>query len=166
MQYHPITQQITELLKTNSVWFETFEHEAVTTSEEAAKVRPEYSLSQGTKAIVVKAEKRRGENVFIMLVLPGNLRLDSKKIKVALNLRNFRFATQKEIAEITQGIQLGGVPPFGNLFFKPVAVYVDKKMFGNEKIIFNAGDRCFSVAMNSEDYRRLVCPLEVNIVES
>ncbi len=166
MQYHPITQTIVDLLRSNEVWYETFEHEAVTTSEDAARVRSDYTLHQGAKAIVVKGEKKNKEEVFLMLVVPADLRLDSKKVKSALELRSFRFATEDEISEITQGIQRGGVPPFGNLFFKPIAVYVDPLMFENEKIIFNAGDRCFSIAMNSGDYKRLVCPLVVDIIES
>jgi len=166
MHYHPIAHTIVDVLKLHEMWFETFEHEAVTTSEDAARARPDYTLHQGAKAIVVKGEKKNKEDEFLMLVVPADLRLDSKKVKSVLELRNFRFATEDEISEITRGIQRGGVPPFGNLFFKPIAVHVDPKMFENEKIIFNAGDRCFSVAMKSEDYKRLVCPLVVDIAES
>ena len=166
MQHHPITQTIVGLLKSNEVWYETFEHEAVTTSEDAARVRKDYTLHQGAKAIVVKGDKKNKEETFFMLVVPADLRLDSKKVKSALELRSFRFATEEEICEITQGIQRGGVPPFGNLFFKPISVHIDPRMFENERIIFNAGDRCFSVAMKSEDYKRLVCPLVVDIIES
>ncbi len=164
MQYHPITQRIIGLLKQNDVWHETFQHEAVTTSEEAAKVRPEYTLNQGAKAMVVKAEKKNRVVAFMMLVMPANLKLDSKKVKTNLNLRNFRFATEGEISEITKGIQRGGVPPFGNMFAKPIEVYVDPKMFEQNIIIFNAGDRRFSVAMHSKDYKRLVCPVFADIV--
>ena len=166
MHYHPITQQIVDLLKAQGIWFETFEHEAVTTSEEAARVRSEYTLSQGAKVIVIKVENRDKEENFAMLVMPADHKLNSKKVRVALNLRSFRFATEEEISEITQGIQRGGVPPFGNLFFKPIAVYVDPKMFEHEKITFNAGDRCYSVAMKSEIYKRVVCPSVVDIVDS
>jgi len=44
MQYHPVTEQIQKLLTDQGVWFETFEHEPVRTSEEAAQTRPGYSL--------------------------------------------------------------------------------------------------------------------------
>lgn len=37
MDYHPLTKQITDLLTKNNYWFETFQHEPVLTSEEAAK---------------------------------------------------------------------------------------------------------------------------------
>ena len=61
-----------------------------------------------------------------------------------------------------RGVEPGGVPPFGNLF--ALRVIADPTLFENEKIIFNAGDRGFSVAMRSEDYRRLVNPEVVEIV--
>ena len=72
------------------------------------------------------------------------------------NAKDIRFATQEEISNLTNNIQIGGVPPFGNLF--NLEVVVDPKLFGNEKIIFNAGDRCFSVAMKSEDFKKIVNP--------
>ena len=41
--------------------------------------------------------------------------------------------------------------------------YVDKLLLENEKIIFNAGDRRFSVAMKAKDYQELVHPQVVDI---
>jgi prolyl-tRNA editing enzyme YbaK/EbsC (Cys-tRNA(Pro) deacylase) len=67
-----------------------------------------------------------------------------------------RFATVGEVASLTNGVQAGGVPPFGNLF--SLEVLADPKLFENEKIIFNAGDRRFSVAMKSKDFKNLVNP--------
>lgn len=156
MSYHPITQQIIDLLKKQNCWYETFTHEPVLTSEQAAQVRPGYSLLQGAKAILAKIEKKNKEEVFIMLVLPGDRRLDSKKIKKTLNVKNLRFATEEELTTVTRGIQRGAVPPFGNLF--QLEVYVDRHLQEEKKIVFNAGDRKFSVAMNSKDYFRLVNP--------
>lgn len=157
---HKTTQQILNLLKKNDSLFETFEHEPVRTSEEAAKVRTGYSLEQGAKALIVRI-KTRGENVFVMLVMPAHLRLDTKKAKQHLQTKDLRFASEEEIAQITEGVQIGGVPPFGNLFNIPTIV--DPKLFDNEKIVFNAGDRCFSVAMKSSDYKKLVNPIIIDI---
>src|SRR3990167_11203271 len=92
MDYHPITAQIVEILKQNNLWYETFEHEPVRTSEEAAKVRYGYSIEQGAKALIVRAQsKERSE--FIMLVMPAHLRLDTKKAKQYLQTKDLRFAT-------------------------------------------------------------------------
>ncbi|NTU46498.1 hypothetical protein HGA88_02635 [Candidatus Roizmanbacteria bacterium] len=162
MAYHFLVQQILDLLKENNCWFETFEHEPVLTSEEAAKTRPEYTIHQGAKAILAKIERSDKTKSFVLFVIPGDLRFDSKKVKLSLNLKNVRFASEEELAEITHGVLRGAVPPFGNLFDIPV--YVDKKVLENEKIVFNAGDRCFSVGMKSKDYEMLVRPQVVDIV--
>lgn len=156
MEYHVVTKQITDLLTQNNCWFETFEHEPVFTSEEAAKVRIGYSLQQGAKAIIVRVKITNTEKKFAMLVMPGDKRFDTEKVKLLFGAKDIRFATTDEVSSITNGIQTGGVPPFGNLF--NLEVIIDPKLLENEKIIFNAGDRRFSVAMKSEDYKKLVNP--------
>lgn len=161
MNYHPVTKQITDLLEQNDFWFEKFEHEPVRTSEEAARIRPKYTLGQGAKALVLKVSLPNEGGSFVMAVLPANLKLDSKKLEKLLNVKSISFAAEGEVLGITNGVQVGGVPPFGNLF--NLKVYADEKLFDNEKIVFNAGDRRFSVAMKSADYKTLVSPAVVSI---
>lgn len=158
---HPVAKKIVELLQSNNYWFETFEHEEVRTSEEAAKVRTGYVLNQGAKAIILRI-KQNGEKKFVMLVLSGKDRFDKEKVMNQLQTKDIRFATEEEVVKITNGVLPGGIPPFGNLFSLPV--YVDSKLLINEKIIFNAGDRGFSVAMKSKDYVNLVQPIIEDIV--
>jgi prolyl-tRNA editing enzyme YbaK/EbsC (Cys-tRNA(Pro) deacylase) len=154
--YHPVVEKIRQILVANAIEFEMFTHEPVLTSEEASKIRPGYTLHQGTKAMILKIKKRGGGELFSMFVLPADTRIDNKALKMALDLTDVRFATPGEIAEMTGGVEIGGVPPFGNLFDIPV--YADPDVFGNERIVFNAGDRRFSIAMTSEAYRRVVRP--------
>jgi prolyl-tRNA editing enzyme YbaK/EbsC (Cys-tRNA(Pro) deacylase) len=156
MEYHPVTKQIIDLLQQNNCWFQIFEHAPVRTSEEAAKLRPGFTLHQGAKALIVKTQNRQKQKSLAMLVFPADLKFDAKKVKSILGVKDLRFATEEEVASLTAGIQAGGVPPFGNLF--NLEVFVDESLFGNEKIIFNAGDRRVSIAMKSEDYRKLVNP--------
>jgi Ala-tRNA(Pro) deacylase len=162
MNYHQIVNKILALLKTNNCWLETFEHEPVRTSEQAALTRPGYTLRQGAKAMIVKTYRSRNEGEFVMLVFPADKKFDAKKTRTALNIKNLRFATEQEVADITGGVQIGGVPPFGNLF--GLKVFSDPSLFANEKIVFNAGDRGFSVAMKSADYQNLVNPETVDIL--
>ena len=61
--------------------------------------------------------------------------------------------SEAEVSAVTGGVQPGGAPPFGNLFELPV--YAAPELFDVEDIVFNAGDRRFSLAMRSADYRRL-----------
>jgi prolyl-tRNA editing enzyme YbaK/EbsC (Cys-tRNA(Pro) deacylase) len=152
MTYHEVVSRILDSLKQNNCWFETFEHEPVRTSEEAAKTRPGYTLHQGAKAMIVKA--KGAQSRFVMLVLPADLKFDNSKVKVLLKSKDIQFASEPEVLELTGGVQPGAVPPFGNLF--QLDVIADPELFRNEKIVFNAGDRRFSVAMRAEDYKRIV----------
>ena len=158
---HPITQTIQDLLKKNSMEFKTFEHEPVRTSEEAGKVRPGYSIKHGAKAMILRIKSAEGKR-FVMIVFPADKKFDNNKIKVVLNAKDIRFASEQEVVEITSGVLPGAVPPFGNLFNLPV--FVDPTLFDNEEIVFNAGDRSFSIAMKSQDLKTLVDPIVASIV--
>lgn len=163
-EFHPMVERIKALLKENGFWFETFEHQPVRTSKEAAKIRTGYSLEQGTKALIVKVYGRQpsfakvpeGQNSFVMLIVRGSDKFDEKKVKNLLGIKEFRFATEEEVVELTGGVLPGGVPPFGNLF--GLKVFVDTKVLTNEKIVFNAGDKRFSIGMYSKDWLKLVGP--------
>ena len=154
MSYHEVVSRILGILQQNNCWHETFEHEPVRTSEEAARTRPGYTLHQGAKAMIVRA--KGAESRFVMLVLPADLRFDNPKVKALLHAKDIRFASEEEVVQLTGGVQPGAVPPFGNLF--NLEVIADPALFENEKIVFNAGDRTFSVAMKSEDFRKIVNP--------
>jgi len=161
-KYHEVSAKIVGLLKSGGYWFETFEHEPVRTSEEAGKVRTGYSLAQGAKAMIVRVKKSATDKSFVMLVLPGDRRFDFAKVKQLFGASDIRFATEEEVGKLTRGVLPGGVPPFGNLFGLPVVA--DPLLFENEKIVFNAGDRSFSVAMKSSDYKKIVGPRVVEIL--
>src|SRR3989338_8682783 len=107
MPYHRTVMDILDLLKKKGCWFETFEHQPVVTSEQAAKLRHGYSISQGAKAIIVKIKNSAGENEFSMLVLPGDKKFSGSKVKKLLSAKELRFATANEISELTGGIQIG-----------------------------------------------------------
>jgi Ala-tRNA(Pro) deacylase len=162
MTSHPVKDQIIDALTQNACWFETFEHEPVRTSEEAAQVRKGYSLQHGAKAIIIRAKISGQGKKFLMLVIPADHKFDTGKVEAVLNARDIRFATPDEVEEITKGVKPGGVPPFGNLF--GLEIVSDKRLYENEKIVFNAGERTFSIAMKSTDYLRLASPKVAEIV--
>ncbi len=162
MIYHKTTKLIKDILEHNQVWFEEFEHEPVRTSEEAAKVRSGYGIRQGAKAIIVRIKQLSSDKKFVMLVIPGNVRFDNLKVKKYFEAKDVRFATEEEVISLTDGVLPGGVPPFGGLF--RLDMVVDPSLFENEKIIFNAGDKRFSIAMRSEDYKKVVNPQIATIV--
>lgn len=161
MPYHETVAVIETLLAKEGVPYQKFEHAPVRTSEEAAAIRPGYSLSQGAKALIVRV-KKGGEKTFAMIVVPGDAKFDSGRVRAILEASDIRFATPEEVATITHGVEPGGVPPFGTIWNLPVIA--DESVFQNETIIFNAGDRRVSIAIPSGDYLRVVLPKVAPII--
>jgi len=167
MQYNSTTQSIITLLRENNIDYEIFEHEPVTTSEEAAAVRESFSVDQGLKALIIKTYG--GSEGHAMIVLPGDQKFAQKKVENALNIDDpepenltkseprfragFRLADPEVIEDVTDGVEIGGIPPFGSLFDLPT--YADKQIGGMGKIVFNAGDREVSISISAEEYLKL-----------
>ncbi|HEV3443755.1 MAG TPA: YbaK/EbsC family protein, partial [Gemmataceae bacterium] len=130
-------------LKQQGVPFTVLRHEPVFTSEQAAAIRGT-SLASGAKALVVKAGEK-----FVLIVLPADRKLDSKKAREVFGVKSIRFANKEEVVELT-GLQPGSIPPFGSLFNLPT--YCDLALAENPSINFNAGDHSISVQMSYADY--------------
>ena len=159
---HTVTRKIIDLLDAQGCWYETLHHQAVRTSEEAAAARPGYGLNQGAKAIILRVKRSKCDKYFIMLVFPADRKFDSKRVKSYFNARDIRFASEAEVNALTNGVQPGGVPPLGSLFDLPV--FAAPELFALDRIVFNAGDRRFSLAMRAADYRRLERPTEFDFI--
>jgi Ala-tRNA(Pro) deacylase len=131
------------LLKQHGIAFQVLRHEPVYTSEEAARIRGT-PLSSGAKALVCK-----GDETFVMFVMPADRKLDSRAVRQAKGWRKLRFATRDEVLQMT-GLLPGSIPPFGSLFGLPTLC--DQRLGENEVINFNAGDHSVSVSMRYADY--------------
>ncbi len=142
-----VFKDICTMLDDRHIVYKKFEHEAVLTSEDAARVRGT-QLASGAKALLVKAG-----NDFHMVVLSAQEKLDSKKLRDTLGVAKTRFATPEEVLQTT-GCELGAVPPFGDIF--NVKLWVDKSLSRQTTVDFNAGERTRSIEMSYSDYEKLV----------
>ena len=138
-----VFERLEQRLRERGVTFTVLRHEPVYTSEQAAAVRGT-PLSSGAKALILKAGDR-----FVLLVLPADRKLDSRKARDVLQVKALRFASKEEAQEMT-GLQPGSIPPFGSLFGLPT--YCDPALGENASINFNAGDHAISVQMSWQDY--------------
>jgi Ala-tRNA(Pro) deacylase len=141
-------------LNGSGVSFTVLRHEPVFTSEQAAAVRGT-PLASGAKALIVKA----GDN-FLLLVLPADRKLDSRKARDALRVKALRFASKEEVLNFT-GLQPGSIPPFGSLF--GLSTYCDPALGNNASINFNAGDHAISIQMAFDDFIATEKPQLVSI---
>jgi len=147
-------QKIVKLLKTNDIFYQDTEHEPVYTSAQAAEIRG-ISASQGAKALLLKCESG-----FILALLPGDRKLDSRKLKDLLNVKGLRFAFPKEVKDI-MGCEIGACYPFGNLINLPT--YADNYLSTNDTVSFNPGVHTRSIEMKWKDLYMLVKPKMVDI---
>ncbi len=145
-----VYEQITAMLNGNNIAFDAYEHEAVKTSEEAAKIR-NTPLHAGAKALVMFADGKP-----IMVVVPGDQKMDTKVFKSLFSVRDLRMATPEEVKKIT-GISIGAVPPFSHIFNIPL--YMEEGLGDNEKVFFNAGLHTKSIAMDEKDFEKVARPI-------
>jgi len=138
-----VFDRLSARLQEAGIAFTVLRHQAVFTSEEAAAVRGT-PLSSGAKALVVKAS-----DDFVLLVLPADRKLDSKKARAGLGVKSLRFASREEVERLT-GLQPGSIPPFGSLF--GLRTCCDPDLSANASINFNAGDHAISIHMAYADY--------------
>jgi len=147
---------IVTLLKTHNISYEDTEHEPVYTSAQAAQIRG-ISASQGAKALLLKCE-----NGFILALLPGDRKLDSRKLKNLLQIKNLRFASREEVKD-TMGCEIGACYPFGNLINLPT--YADNYLSANDTISFNPGVHTHSIEMKWQDFYSVAKPKMVDITK-
>jgi Ala-tRNA(Pro) deacylase len=138
-----VFERVEGVLKEHGIAFSVLHHEPVYTSEEAAQIRGT-PLASGAKALVCKGDER-----FVMFVMPADRKLDSRGVRRDKGWRKLRFATVDEVTELT-GLKPGAIPPFGSLFNLPTLC--DQRLGENELINFNAGDHGISVSMRFADY--------------
>ena len=148
-------EAIIRLLDEAHIEYEKFEHEPVHTSEEAAAVRGA-SMSQAAKSLLFKTK----EGDFVLVVLPGDKRADSRKLKAYLGTKSLSFASPEDV-EVQMGCQIGACYPLGMV--AGLRTLVDKSLAQNESIFFNPGRHDVSIHMPYADYIRLAKPELVSI---
>ena len=144
---------IRHLLTEADVSFREVHHGPTRTSEESAKARGE-ELRIGGKALLMK-----GDDVFRLLVLPADRKLDSGAIRREFGWKKLRFATPEELHERT-GLIPGSVPPFGPPIL-PFELCLDQAATLNPRIAFNAGSLTDSIIMSMPDYLTVAKPSRV-----
>jgi len=140
-----VTTNIIEFLQSQGIPFEKLEHSPVTTSEAAAGERGS-RLSQGAKALIVKANEQ-----YYHLIISAAERVDNKKLRKIIGARRVRFARPEELLKLT-GCPPGAVPPFGNLFGLPV--FMDDALLTEDTVYFNCGSHTVSLRMARADLVR------------
>jgi len=146
----PVLKRLQSYLDANKIPYELVNHSKAYTAHDVARSL-EVPGNLVAKVVVVKAD-----GYFVMTVLPSTWRVDLKRLREVLDVREVRLATEGEILNIFPDCQVGAMPPFGNLY--GVEVYVDQLLTEDESIVFEAGTYVGAMKLRYKDLATLVRP--------
>lgn len=145
-----VFERLLALLEANHARFRVIEHPAEGRSEIVAALRGTHA-SQGAKAMFC-----RSVGTFVLAVLPGDRKLDFRKVADAVGKRKAGLATPEEAMRET-GCVIGAIPPFS--FSPNIKLVVDPALIeSHDEIAFNAGRLDRSMVLNAQDYVRIAKP--------
>ena len=155
----PVFDAIRALLTNSSVEFEEHgPHEPVRTVEDVERLTG-WPAGCAAKSIVLKV----GEG-FRMVVLPGDRKLKSKRLRKLFETKSIRFANADELMELT-GLEPGAVPPFGRPILD-LPVYADAALLELEMMTITPGIRTMTIALPPAEYVRVAGPEVLELTPS
>lgn len=145
------------LLELGGARYRVIDHPAEGKSDMVAQIRGTQP-GQGAKAMLCKSKD--GASGLSLLVLPGDRKLDFKKVAIALGIKKATLASPEE-AMSASGNVIGAIPPFSD---QGIQLLVDPSLVNeNVEIAFNAGRLDKSIVLNTQDYLRIAQPRLVEL---
>lgn len=145
---------LTKFLDDNHVRYVTIRHSIAYTAQQIAE-SAHIPGDQIAKTVMVKLDDRMA-----MAVLRGTDKVDIDLLRGAAGAKHAELATEAQFQGMFPGVDLGAMPPFGNLY--DMAVYVDEGLTRDERIAFNAGTHSELIQLDYADFERLVKPTVAN----
>ena len=145
-----LEEKIVGILNKQKVSYEIVEHEPVYTNPAMAEAL-NVDESETVKSLVLKTK----EGQMIVLVLPGDKKVDWKQAAAGASTKKVSFAKPDEVSEAV-GCEVGCVPPFGH--FSTLPIYMDADLPKKEFVYFNPGVHDKSFKVKGWDLRKLCKP--------
>jgi Ala-tRNA(Pro) deacylase len=142
-----LEEKIIQTLKDKGIEYEVFEHEPVYTNPTMA-VALGVTEADTVKSLVLTTK----EKAMVVLVMPGNKKVDWKAAAKTANTKKVSFAKPEAVSEAV-GCEVGCVPPFGHLTSLPV--YMDPELLRKTEVYFNPGVHHKSFKIKSRDLKKL-----------
>ncbi len=145
-----LEEKIIAMLEEKRISYEVFEHQPVYTNPVMAEALG-VGESETVKSLVLTTKERK----MIVLVLPGNKKIDWKQAAAAAKTRKVTFAKPEEVSQAV-GCEVGCVPPFGHLTSLPI--YMDPDLTKKNFVYFNPGVHDKSFKIKAWDLKKLCNP--------
>lgn len=143
-------EKIIHILSENKIVYEIVEHEPVYTNPTMAAAL-NVTESETVKSLVLLTKEKK----MVVLVLPGDKKVDWKKAAAGIGTKKVSFAKPEEVLEKV-GCEVGCVPPFGQLTDLPI--FMDPDLTKKEFVYFNPGVHHKSYKIKTWDLKKLCSP--------
>lgn len=147
----PVTEKLDEL----QIQYKVKLHNQPVYTSEAAAVERLVRLSQIVKTLLFMDSSDR----MIIAVVPGDRRINLKKLKKILGEKKLRFV-DKETVEERLALVAGAIAPVSE-FFDERPIYIDPSVFDEDVVDISSGDPCAGIELKNEDLRKLLKTYEV-----
>ena len=134
--------------------YRVIEHEPEGRTEVVSRYRGN-ALAAAAKCIVVMVKVGKKTTRYFLAVVPGDARVDLAALKALAGGTYVAFASTDK-AEALAGSVSGTILPVS--FHPDLELIVDPALLAHEEIFFNAARLDRSLALNTEDYRKLADP--------
>ena len=147
-------QEIYDFLKQQHIDFEITEHPAVWNMEDVAQLEMPHPEADA-KNLFVREDKTRN---YYLITVKGDKRVDLKALRKEEGLRQLKFASAGELAEVL-GLYAGAVTPLGllNDESRTVTLIIDSYFLQPPALIgAHPNDNTATVWLKAEDLVRLI----------
>ncbi len=141
---------LTRFLDDNGVKYVTLRHSVAYTAQQVAE-SAHLSGKDIAKTVMVSLDGKMA-----MAVLRGPDKVDLARLRAMAGAGDAEIATEEQFQGLFPAVEIGAMPPFGNLYGMPV--YVDRGLSKDQRIAFNAGSHSELIQLDYADFERLVNP--------
>ena len=145
-----LEENIVGLMGEKKIAYEVYEHEPVFTNPAMAEAL-NVSEAETVKSLVLSTK----EGQMIVLVLPGNKKVDWKQAAAGAGTKKVSFAKPENVSQAV-GCEVGCVPPFGHL--TTLDIYMDPDLTKKNFVYFNPGVHDKSFKIKAWDLKKLCNP--------
>jgi Ala-tRNA(Pro) deacylase len=139
-----------KFLDDNNVKYVTIQHSIAYTAQQSAE-SAHISGNDMAKTVMVLLDDQ-----MTMAVLRAPDKVDLESLRSAAGAGKAEFASENQFQGLFPHVEVGAMPPFGNLYDMPV--YVEENLSKDAQIAFNAGSHRELIQLAYDDFARLVEP--------
>ena len=149
-------QKLKEFLDSSRIKYVTITHSLAFTAQEIAACAHVAGKALA-KTVIVKIDDKMA-----MAVLPASYRVNFDLLKKATGASKVELANEQEFRDMFPELEVGAMPPFGNLY--GMDVFVDESLSQDDEIAFNDGSHTELMKLAYRDFEQLVKPKTARFV--